>query len=99
MAAFLLRYMQSTVHKTSIKTSIINVRGSNLEDTFIKEVIHTNHYIRILIETTLSIQTYSDCGKQIKHIQDYRYQKIKEPSFQMKHTCLILKEMLCAQIR
>ena len=64
----------------------------NLEDVFIRKVVHADHYVRIFIETNPSIQICPDCGSQTKRIHDYRYQEIKDLPFQMKHTFLVLKK-------
>jgi transposase len=64
----------------------------NLEDVFIKKVVHAEHYVKIFIETKPSIQTCPDCGTQTKRIHDYRFQEIKDIPFQMKYTYLVLKK-------
>lgn len=64
----------------------------NLEDVFIKKVVHGDHFVRIFIETNPSLHTCPTCGNQTKHIHDYRYQEIKDLPFQMKDTYLVLKK-------
>jgi len=64
----------------------------NLEDIFIKKVVHADHYVKIFIETNASLQTCPHCGNQTKRIHDYRWQEIKDLPFQLKHTYLILKK-------
>jgi transposase len=64
----------------------------NLEDVFIKKVVHADHYVRIFIETNPTIQTCPHCGAQTKRIHDYRYQEFKDLPFQMKYTFLVLKK-------
>ncbi|SFO68958.1 zinc-finger of transposase IS204/IS1001/IS1096/IS1165, partial [Anaerocolumna aminovalerica] len=54
----------------------------NLEDVFIKKVVHADHYVRIFIETNPTIQTCPHCGAQTKRIHDYRYQEFKDLPFQ-----------------
>lgn len=64
----------------------------NLEDVFIKKVVHADDYVKIFIETNPSMQTCPYCGNETKCIHDYRYQMIKDLPFQLKHTYLILKK-------
>lgn len=64
----------------------------NLEDIFIKKVVHGDHHVRVFIETNPSFQTCPSCGNQTKRIHDYRYQHIKDLPFQMKDTYLVLKK-------
>lgn len=64
----------------------------NLEDVFIKKVIHSNHAVKIYIETKPTVQTCPHCGSHTKRIHDYRFQLIKDLPFQLKHTYLILRK-------
>ncbi len=64
----------------------------NLEDVFIKKVVHGDSYVRIFIETEASTQVCPSCGCHTKRIHDYRFQEIKDLPFQLKHTYLVLKK-------
>ena len=64
----------------------------NLEDVFIKKVVHADAFLKVFIETKPSMQTCPCCGNQTKRIHDYRYQIIKDLPFQLKHTYLVLKK-------
>lgn len=64
----------------------------NLEDVFIKKVIHADDYVKIFIETKPSMQTCPCCGNQTKRIHDYRYQMVKDLPLQLKHTYLVLRK-------
>lgn len=64
----------------------------NLEDIFIKKVVHADSSVKIFIETNPSLQTCPQCGNQTKRIHDYRWQEVKDLPFQLKHTYLILKK-------
>lgn len=58
----------------------------DLEDIFIRKVVHADHHVRIFIETNPSMQTYPHFGTHTKSVHDYRYQVIKDLPFQLKHT-------------
>ena len=64
----------------------------DLEDVFIRKVVHADHFVKIFIETNTSMQTCPHCGANTKRVHDYRYQEIKDLPLQMKHTFLVLKK-------
>jgi transposase len=64
----------------------------NLEDVFIKKVVHSDHSVKIYIETKPTVQVCPHCGNHTKRIHDYRSQLIKDLPFQLKHTYLILRK-------
>lgn len=64
----------------------------NLEDIFIKKIIHADDFVEIHIETKVSEQICPCCGNTTKRIHDYRLQTIKDLPFQFKHTLLVLRK-------
>ena len=64
----------------------------NLEDVIVKNVVHADDYVKIFIETKPSLHTCPNYGTQTMRTHDYRYQKIKDLPFQLKHTYLILRK-------
>lgn len=64
----------------------------NLEDVFIKKIIHADNYVKVFIETKPSPQTCPNCGQHTRRIHDYRNQVIKDLPLQLKHTYLVLKK-------
>lgn len=57
----------------------------NIEDVIIKNIRHTDTFVKIYLETKPHEQTCPHCGSITKRIHDYRYQTIKDLPFQLKH--------------
>lgn len=64
----------------------------NIEDVFIKNIIHKDDSIEIFISTKPKLHDCPNCGHQTKRVHDYRNQKIKDLPFQLKDCYLILKK-------
>ena len=64
----------------------------NIEDVIVKNIIHSNSSVKIMLETKPKEHTCPVCGKTTKRIHDYRMQTIKDLPFQMKHCYLILRK-------
>ena len=64
----------------------------NLEGVIVKNITHSDSYIKIFIETKAFEHTCPCCGNKTKRIHDYRNQSIKDLPFQLKDCYLILKK-------
>ncbi len=64
----------------------------NLEDVIVKKVIQKDLSVEFYIETKPAFHICPCCGLSTKSIHDYRYQRIKDLPFQLKHCYLILKK-------
>ena len=64
----------------------------NIEDVIVKKIIHSDSYVKIMLETKPKEHLCPACGKLTKRIHDYRIQTIKDLPFQLKHCYLILRK-------
>lgn len=64
----------------------------NLEDVIVKKIIHKDYSVEFHIETKPSEHICPCCGLSTRRTHDYRYQRIKDLPFQLKHCYLILKK-------
>ena len=64
----------------------------NIEDVIVKKVIHSDSYVKILLETNPKEHPCPACGLLTKRVHDYRMQIIKDLPFQMKHCYLVLRK-------
>jgi len=64
----------------------------NLEDVFIKKVVHADKFVKIYISTKPKVHICPCCGAGTTKIHDYREQVIKDLPFQMKDTLLYLRK-------
>lgn len=64
----------------------------NIEDVIVKKIIHSDSYVKIMLETKPKEHLCPACGKLTKRIHDYRMQTIKDLPFQLKHCYLILRK-------
>ena len=64
----------------------------NIEEVIVKKVIHSDSFVKILLETTPKEHICPVCGKPTKRIHDYRTQTIKDLPFQLKHCYLVLRK-------
>ena len=62
----------------------------NIEEVIVKKVIHSDSFVKILLETTPKEHICPVCGKPTKRIHDYRTQTIKDLPIQLKHCYLDL---------
>jgi transposase len=62
----------------------------NLEDVFIKKVVHADKFVKVFITTKPKVHICPCCGAKTAKIHDYRDQIIKDLPFQMKDTLLCL---------
>jgi len=64
----------------------------NIEDVIVKKIIHSDHYVKIFLDTKPRDHFCPSCGQPTKRIHDYRMQTIKDLPFQMKHCYLVLRK-------
>lgn len=64
----------------------------NIEDVIVKKVIHKDSSVAFHIETKATKHICPCCGLSTKRTHDYRYQRIKDLPFQLKHCYLVLKK-------
>ena len=64
----------------------------NIKDVIVKKVIHSESYVKILLETNPKEHSCPACGLLTKRVHDYRMQTIKDLPFQMKHCYLVLRK-------
>lgn len=64
----------------------------NIEDIFVKKIVHSHNSVKIFIETKASSQICPVCGVSTSRIHDYRSQQIKDLPFQTKHCYLVLRK-------
>ena len=64
----------------------------NIEDVIVKKVIHSDSFVKILLETKPKEHICPNCGRSTKRIHDYRIQTIKDLPFQLKHCYLVLRK-------
>lgn len=64
----------------------------NLKGVKVKNIAHSNDFIKIFIETKPKVHICPSCGNSTSKIHDYRNQTIKDLPFQFKHTYLILRK-------
>lgn len=64
----------------------------NLKEIKVKNVIHSDHSVKILIETSKKEHKCPHCGAITNQIHDYRTQQIKDLPFQMKDCYLLLRK-------
>lgn len=64
----------------------------NLEDVNIRNVIHSDSWVKIFVETKPSPHVCPACGLTTQKVHDYRSQTIKDLPFQMKHAYIILRK-------
>ena len=64
----------------------------NIEDVIVKKVIHSDSFVKIMLETKPTEHICPACGRLTNKIHDYRIQTIKDLPFQLKHCYLVLKK-------
>ena len=64
----------------------------NIEDVIVKNIVHADSYVKIMLETKPKEHICPTCGRLTKRIHDYRMQTIKDLPFQLKHCYLILRK-------
>ena len=64
----------------------------NIKDVIVKKVIHSDSYVKILLEINPKEHSCPACGLLTKRVHDYRMQTIKDLPFQMKHCYLVLRK-------
>jgi len=64
----------------------------DLKEVKIKNIIHSDTFVKIFLETVPRLHTCPCCGKETKQVHDYRMQTIKDLPFQLKHCYLILRK-------
>ena len=62
------------------------------EDVIVKNIFHSDSYVKITLETEPTEHICPVCGNITKRIHDYRMQTIKDLPFQLKHCYLILRK-------
>lgn len=64
----------------------------DLEEVIVQKISHSDHSVKIFLETTPSTHCCPYCNALTSTIHDYRFQTIKDLPLQLKHTFLILKK-------
>ena len=64
----------------------------NIEDVIVKNIFHSDSYVKITLETEPTEHICPVCGKITKRIHDYRMQTIKDLPLQFKHCYLVLRK-------
>ncbi|HBG11908.1 MAG TPA: ISL3 family transposase, partial [Clostridium sp.] len=64
----------------------------DLEDIFVKKVVHADSFLKVFIETHPAEQSCPCCGCKTKRIHDYRDQEIDDIPFHGKPVILILRK-------
>ena len=64
----------------------------NIEDVIVKNIFHSDSYVKITLETEPTEHICPVCGKITKRIHDYRIQTIKDLPLQFKHCYLVLRK-------
>lgn len=64
----------------------------NLKEVKVKNIIHSDTYVKIHLQTEPKEQKCPSCGSLTKRVHDYRFQTIKDLPFQDKNCYLILKK-------
>ena len=64
----------------------------NIEDVIVKKILHSDHYVKIFLDTKPREHFCPSCGQSTKRVHDYRMQTIKDLPFQMKHCYLVLRK-------
>ena len=64
----------------------------NIEDVIVKKIIHSDSFVKIMLETKPHEHICPVCGQLTKRIHDYRMQTIKDLPFQLKHCYLVLRK-------
>ena len=64
----------------------------NIEGVIVKKVVHSNSFVKIMLETKPKEHICPICGLTTKRIHDYRTQIIKDLPFQLKHCYLVLRK-------
>ena len=62
----------------------------NLKEVKVKNILHTDTFVKIFIQTLPKEQKCPCCGNATKQIHDYRTQTIKDLPFQEKNCYLVL---------
>ena len=64
----------------------------NIEDVIVKNIFHSDSYVKITLETEPTEHICPVCGNITKRIHDYRMQTIKDLPLQFKHCYLVLRK-------
>ena len=64
----------------------------NIEDVIVKKILHSDHYVKIFLDTKPREHFCPSCRQPTKRVHDYRMQTIKDLPFQMKHCYLVLRK-------
>lgn len=56
----------------------------NLKEVIIKKIIHTDSFVKIMLETKPKEHRCPICGKSTRKTHDYRVQTIKDSSFSVE---------------
>ena len=64
----------------------------NIEDVIVKKIVHSNSFVKIMLETKPKEHICPAYDRLTKRIHDYRIQTVKDLPFQLKHRYLVLKK-------
>lgn len=64
----------------------------NIEGVIVKKIIHSDSFVKIMLETKPQEHTCPVCGILTRRVHDYRMQTIKDLPFQLKHCYLVLRK-------